>query len=331
MKKMTKWVAICAASMMMMMMGGQVSATELPDATVTPVPIETPVPEATPTPTPKPTSTPKPTPTPAVKNGWYKYGTKKRYFKKGKYLTGMHKIDGKYYYFTAKGYMKTGWLKYNNKKYYFGTDGVRCSGVKKISGKYYFFGKKGVLITRTVKSGNTTYYCTEKGILEAWKKGSNVYYPSGKKMSYTNAYNYETLQRAKQVVKSVTSSSMSRSQKFEKCFQWVMYNHYYDTRREFLNQKAWPALYANDYLIPSGRGGDCFSDACAFAYLAKALGYKNIYVCVDTTATDGSGHCWAEIGGLVYDPLFAEAKSYYGYFGVSYRSYGLYPERRVAV
>lgn len=31
------------------------------------------------------------------------------------------------------------------------------------------------------------------------------------------------------------------------------------------------------------------------------------------------------------DPLFAEAKSYYGYFGVGYGSYGLYPERRVAV
>ena len=103
-------------------------------------------------------------------------------------------------------------------------------------------------------------------------------------------------------------------EKFETCFRWVMYQHYYDTRRIFYNQTAWPALYANDYLILSGKGGDCFSDACSFAYLAKALGYTNIYVCVDTTATDGSGHCWAEIGGRVYDPLFAEAKSYYGYF-----------------
>ena len=102
-------------------------------------------------------------------------------------------------------------------------------------------------------------------------------------------------------------------------------------QKNIYNQTAWPALYANDYLILSGKGGDCFSDACSFAYLAKALGYKNVYVCVDTTATDGSGHCWAEIGGRVYDPLFAEAKSYYGYFGVGYGSYGLYPERRVAV
>ncbi len=285
MKKMTKWLAVCAVCVM-----GSVPAmaAEVPDVTVTPIPIETPAPDVT------PIETPAPTPIPEVKNGWYEYGTK-------------------------------------NKKYYFDSNGIRYSGVKKISGKYYYFSDKGVLRTKTVKVGNTIYYCTEKGILEAWKKGKTIYYPNGKKMNSTKAYEYETLQRAKDVVSKITKPSMSKSEKFETCFRWVMYQHYYDTRRIFYNQTAWPALYANDYLILSGKGGDCFSDACSFAYLAKALGYKNVYVCVDTTATDGSGHCWAEIGGRVYDPLFAEAKSYYGYFGVGYGSYGLYPERRVAV
>ena len=266
-----------------------------------------------------------------VKNQFINKDKNKKYFKDGQYLTGMRKIHGEVYYFSPKGFMKTGWIKYNNKKYYFDSNGIRYSGVKKISGKYYYFSDKGVLRTKTVKVGNTIYYCTEKGILEAWKKGKTIYYPNGKKMNSTKAYEYETLQRAKNVVSKITKPSMSKSEKFETCFRWVMYQHYYDTRRIFYNQTAWPALYANDYLILSGKGGDCFSDACSFAYLAKALGYKNVYVCVDTTATDGSGHCWAEIGGRVYDPLFAEAKSYYGYFGVGYGSYGLYPERRVAV
>lgn len=323
MKKMTKWLAVCAVCVM-----GSVPAmaAEVPDVTVTPIPIETPAPDVT------PIETPAPTPIPEVKNGWYEYGTKnKKYFKDGQYLTGMRKIHGKVYYFSPKGFMKTGWIKYNNKKYYFDSNGIRYSGVKKISGKYYYFSDKGVLRTKTVKVGNTIYYCTEKGILEACKKGKTIYYPNGKKMNSTKAYEYETLQRAKNVVSKITKPSMSKSEKFETCFRWVMYQHYYDTRRIFYNQTAWPALYANDYLILSGKGGDCFSDACSFAYLAKALGYKNVYVCVDTTATDGSGHCWAEIGGRIYDPLFAEAKSYYGYFGVGYGSYGLYPERRVAV
>lgn len=194
------------------------------------------------------------------------------------------------------------------------------------------FSDKGVLRTKTVKVGNTTYYCTEKGILEAWKKGSTFYYPSGKKMNSTRAYEYETLQRAKQVVNAITKPSMSKSEKFETCFRWVMYQHYYDTRRIFYNQTAWRALYANDYLILSGKGGDCFSDACSFCIPCKGAGiYKYLCLCRIQRQSDGSGHCWAEIGGRVYDPLFAEAKSYYGYFGVGYGSYGLYPERRVAV
>lgn len=39
----------------------------------------------------------------------------------------------------------------------------------------------------------------------------------------------------------------------------------------------------------------------------------------------------AEIDGLVYDPLFAEAKNYYKYYGATYASYGLTAIRRVAI
>ena len=108
MKKMTKWLAVCAVCVM-----GSVPAmaAEVPDVTVTPIPIETPAPDVT------PIETPAPTPIPEVKNGWYEYGTKnKKYFKDGQYLTGMRKIHGEVYYFSPKGFMKTGWIKYNNKK-----------------------------------------------------------------------------------------------------------------------------------------------------------------------------------------------------------------------
>ena len=109
MKKMTKWLAVCAVCVM-----GSVPAmaAEVPDVTVTPIPIETPAPDVT------PIETPAPTPIPEVKNGWCEYGTKnKKYFKDGQYLTGMRKIHGEVYYFSPKGFMKTGWIKYNNKKY----------------------------------------------------------------------------------------------------------------------------------------------------------------------------------------------------------------------
>ena len=154
--------------------------------------------------------------------------------------------------------------------------------------------------------------------------------PKGKRMTAAQAYDYETLQRAKQIVSQITTPQMSKNQKFETCYKWVI-SHYYGTTRKYVNQTSWPALYANDYFINNGKRGNCFSDACSFAYLAKALGYKNVYACVDTLQANGSGHCWAEIDGLVYDPLFSEAKGYYKYFGASYRSYGLYPMRKVAI
>ena len=69
MKKMTKWLAVCAVCVM-----GSVPAmaAEVPDVTVTPIPIETPAPDVT------PIETPAPTPIPEVKNGWYEYEQKIR-------------------------------------------------------------------------------------------------------------------------------------------------------------------------------------------------------------------------------------------------------------
>ena len=109
MKRMTKWLAVCAACMAFSV---PAMAAEMPGVTVTPTPVETP--DITPIETPTPTQKPQ------VKNGWYTYASKnKRYYKDGQYLTGMRKVQGKIYYFSPKGFMKTGWIKYNNKKYYY--------------------------------------------------------------------------------------------------------------------------------------------------------------------------------------------------------------------
>lgn len=184
-------------------------------------------------------------------------------------------------------------------------------------------------IVNTV-DGKTTYYIGSDGVIQARKKGNTMYYANGKKKMNQTAYEYETLLRAKAVVAAITTPGMSQSEKFQTCYNWVI-KHYYNTRRIFQNQTSWPALYANDYFLTGSQGGDCFSDSCTFAYLARALGYKNVYVCVDTDLFDDSGHCWAEINGLVYDPLFSEAKNYYKYFGATYASYGLSPIRCVRV
>lgn len=122
---------------------------------------------------------------------------------------------------------------------------------------------------------------------------------------------------------------MSKSQKLETCFRWVMKRYYRTWRRFSQGGKAWYAVHANDHFE---RGcGDCIADASAFAYLAKALGYKNVYVCTDGYRNDENSHGWAEINGRVYDPLFAEAKSYSRNYGVRYGVYPLSPVMRVKI
>ena len=65
--------------------------------------------------------------------------------------------------------------------------------------------------------------------------------------------------------------------------------------------------------------------------VAEALGYKNVYVCTDGHRNDENSHGWAEINGRVYDPLFAEAKSYSRNYGVRYGVYPLSPVMRVKI
>ena len=132
-----------------------------------------------------------------------------------------------------------------------------------------------------------------------------------------------------EVISGNTRKSMSKSQKLETCFRWVMKRYYRTWRRFSQGGKAWYAVNANDHFE---RGcGDCIADASAFAYLAKALGYKNVYVCTDGHRNDENSHGWAEINGRVYDPLFAEAKSYSRNYGVRYGVYPLSPVMRVKI
>ena len=74
----------------------------------------------------------------------------------------------------------------------------------------------------------------------------------------------------------------------------------------------WPELYANDMFVDGA--GNCFSYASAFAYMAKAIGYENVYCC------SSGGHGWAEINGLVYDPEWSRHSNKSTYFGISYNA-----------
>ena len=223
---------------------------------------------------------------------------------------------------NAESVGRAGWYRQKNgkKKYY--RDGQYVTGQQKI-------GKYGNMIKRDITIHKVRYYIASNGHILAWKKGGKYYTATGKRMNSTKAVEFRAYQNARKVVAQNTRKSMSKSQKLETCFRWVMKRYYRTWRRFSQGGKAWYAVNANDHFE---RGcGDCIADASAFAYLAKALGYKNVYVCTDGYRNDENSHGWTEINGRVYDPLFAEAKSYSRNYGVRYGVYPLSPVMRVKI
>jgi hypothetical protein len=104
---------------------------------------------------------------------------------------------------------------------------------------------------------------------------------------------------------------------------------YYGIHRSFGQKAGWPAVYAMDHF--NNKNGDCHSDGAAFAYLAAACGYTSVYACLDSGKTTGNSHGWAEVNQKVYDPLFAQAKSFSRNYAASYRTYGLRAIVRVPI
>ncbi|MCD8015843.1 MAG: hypothetical protein LUG99_22335 [Lachnospiraceae bacterium] len=252
-------------------------------------------------------------------NGWVTNARGKTfYYIDGVKVTGLKTIDSKTYYFKpSNGAMVTEkWVTLKKGKAWFNKNGVRVTGIKKINKKYYYFSAKGILKTGTTKDGKNTYYADSKGVLYAWKIGSKYYKSNGKRMDSVDKKEFKTYLRAKSIAEDITTSKMSKAQKLKVCFNWVMSKNYAQMT-DGINYPGWTADHANDHFL-YGKG-NCHADACALAYLAKAIGYDEVYACTDSTGT--GAHGWCEINGLVYDPLFAQAKSYSAYYGVSYSSY----------
>ena len=169
------------------------------------------------------------------------------------------------------------------------------------------------MATGDITENKVTYYLNKNDQVEAYKKGSTYYKPNGTKMTSMEKDDYVTLRRARDIVRKITTSSMSKSQKLKKCFDWVMAFPYKRQRYFPRGDKAWASLYANDHFVR--KAGDCHADAAALGYLARAIGYTDVYVCLDAPLSNAGHHAWTKIDGLNYDPLFAQAKNYSKYYG----------------
>lgn len=157
---------------------------------------------------------------------------------------------------TPQKPQKKGWVKTKSgiRRYY--RKGKRLTGFQKIGKNYFYFSAKGTLLKNTtVNKGyrGFTYYIDNKSHVIGRKKGSTYYTASGKRMTQVQIANL----RSKQIAAEITNSSMSKSQKLQTCFNWVI-KGYYNIWRDFdQGGKDWPATFANDHFLH--HNGDCVS------------------------------------------------------------------------
>ncbi len=251
-----------------------------------------------------------------VYNGYYMDSKNKMYsVKKGALalMTGMVKKGAKYYASKSKKTKKLSkWGLYVDGKvyngYYLGSDD-----------QMYTISNKTYTPVNTMLNAGTAYFsCKENKMLTL---PGQMIYVYGKAMEWMNLDQMAALQKAQSVVQSVSEQTDSKEEKLYKCYLWMEkfpYKRYHIMKVLMMSYpETWDVIFAND--IFEAYSGCCASEACAFAYMAKACGYENVTICSD------GGHTWVDIDGRLYDPLFAEARSFSENYNAAYTDYRIRP------
>ena len=252
--------------------------------------------------------------TTAKKDTLYTYTL--RYLDKNQNVISYYIEDTKYY---CNGSLANGTFTIGNSKYTF-NNGVFRAGLQTINGNKYYYNSSGVLqkngIVGSDKDGY--YYADKNGKIDfnycnaITQNGYDWNVIQGK-ATKAKTESDKTLFRALKTVGKITDSSMTKSQKLKVCFDYVKGAYIeLNPRIPHYNGNDWPIIYANDMFIDGA--GNCFSYGAAFAYMAKGIGYTEVYCC------HSGGHGWAEIDGLVYDPEWSRHHFKYSYYALSYNT-----------
>lgn len=216
------------------------------------------------------------------------------------------------------------WDEKNGRCYYYDTHGVKAVGKKKINNHYYYFDEKGRQRVGWIRSKGSYYFfhIASKG------KGYMVQNKTvnGIKLGKTGAAKLTSVTREKvgylvdanNLCFEYVDFKMTKKQALKKMFGLMATSEIISYRNygPFTKSKHWDLYYANYYFK---RGiGDCYTAGCAFAYIATALGYQEVY------AVSSGGHGWCKIGDRHYDPNWSSwgAINIYDGFAVKKSSRG---------
>ena len=257
------------------------------------------------------------------------YGRKYYFGKDGSMQTGLIEIDGKKYYFDPSGVMQTGfrivggekryfledgsmeegvWADIDGKTCYYDSDGnMRKDGIFDIMGGKYLFDESGALQTGWQEiDGGYYLFDRQDGKMQCDCTADGVTLgEDGKAVltEYTKS-KIETMMNARSIMMEQTEPTDSMEEKRLKCFNWVLSLPYHRFRllSDCYEQEGWEVTFANDIFVQ--QRGCCVSESAAVAFLFREIGYTDVAVCHDTS------HAWVFIGDKLYDPVFAEGKSF---------------------
>ena len=227
------------------------------------------------------------------------------------FTKGLKSIKGKkktyLYYFTKSGKAKkNSFAKVKGKTYYFGAQGKAVKGFYTIKKKKYYFNDKGVLQKGWIRRNDGYYYANEKNgalavnqVIGGYKLDSN-----GRTQTRTEIL---------KIVNSCTNASMSKDQKIQSLWNWLMGNSwgYIRTFEHISPSWSWYEGWADDFAISLIRqhGGNCYRYAALFGFLVKeATGYSVRVHCGMTPGRSAPTvpHSWLTVNQegvwYAYDP-----------------------------
>ena len=182
------------------------------------------------------------------------------------------------------------------------------------NGEYY---RNGKIAAGIVGSQSTGYFYADKNgkinynyVNGVEQNGVKWIVINGKATKVSTRSDQVLFRAAKEVAKC-TNTSMTKQEKLWAAFRYCQtaYKEKRPRTPHYLGVD-WPIIYAEDMFVRDG--GNCCSYAAAFAYMAKAIGYTQVYCC------NSGGHGWAEIDGRIYDPEWGRHYKNYTYFGLDY-------------
>ena len=233
-------------------------------------------------------------------DGKIKVGSSVLNFKDGKLRQGYVTIDGKTYYYNSAGILQKN-----------GLVGSKADG-------YRYADKNGVVnfsYTGIASNAAGTWYLKngtlDRTLRDAVTVGGKDYNVLNGKAHPVKTAEERTLFRAFKLANRVASRTLPKEQRLKLLWDYIKDAYVEKNPRiPHYHGMDWYIIYANDMLVNGV--GNCMSYGSELAFLAKAIGYDEVYAC------NSGGHGWAEIDGLVYDPEWSRHFFKYNYYGLSY-------------